>query len=124
MKATRPLEFVCFFPVEFTTKQDGDVYVYLAMDVFSQFVFMLGTGKDREIENVLINLGKLMQHKDFLKHRDKGFTMVFHKYEEYRPAIEAILLPNNGKMVVDDLFLTKKMMPVIKEMYKFMAIQK
>lgn len=39
-KATRPLEYICFFPAKFPTLVNGDVYVFIFVNVYSEFVIM------------------------------------------------------------------------------------
>jgi hypothetical protein len=39
---TRPHELVCFKPFDFDTKEDGKIWMFFALDVFSHF--MMSTG--------------------------------------------------------------------------------
>ena len=40
-KATRPLEYICFFQAEFPTRDDGDVYAFIFVDAHSEFARVL-----------------------------------------------------------------------------------
>ena len=49
---TRPLEYVCFFPVEFPTKE-GTAYVFLAVDAFSKFAINTGSELNDKPETII-----------------------------------------------------------------------
>lgn len=118
LKASRPLEYVCFYPAEFSTVKDGDVYSFLAVDVFSGFVFMTGTERERTDATVLKHVRLLMEDKDFKKHRHKGFTLVFHKYEEIKPDILSVIAPFGGCMLMDDAAVAEVVAPVLGSIFK------
>jgi hypothetical protein len=123
MKATRPLEYVCFFPIEFPTKE-GDVYFFTCVDAYSEFVFQTGAEPSNDNQAVLKHIKLLMENTEFKKHREKGFTLVVHKYKEIQNEIEAIIKPYGGKMIIDDLFVTQKITPVIVHLYKSLPTKK
>ncbi len=119
MKATRPLEFVCFLPVPLGTNKDGTVYSFFAMDVFSKFLFNTGVESHIGKDNLLKHVRLLTDNKDFKKHKVKKYTIVFSGYEEFRTEIEAIISPL-GKMVVDEAFVTKELNPALEEFLKIL----
>lgn len=122
MIATRPLEYVCFFPIELETKADGNVYMYVAVDAYSDFAFMMGTERDTKKETVLGAVRKLINDKDFAKQKHNGFTLVFHKFEELRNDIEKIITPDHGRMIVkDDEDFLSVMQPFLESFYSNMA---
>jgi hypothetical protein len=82
LKATRPFEYLCFFPVELPTRDDGDVYAYIFLDVYSEFLIMSGIEKDRSHKTILKHNRLLIKNKDFLEHKGVPFTLVMHKYKE------------------------------------------
>jgi hypothetical protein len=122
MKATRQLEYVCFFPVEVPTTE-GDAYVFMAVDAFSKFLFQTGIESSLDDTTILKHIGLLLQHKDFKRHSDKGFTLVFHKYANYQNHVNEIILPH-GKFIIDDAFVTQEIIPVAEFLFKSMAKQK
>jgi hypothetical protein len=121
IKATRPLEYICFFPAEFTTRDDGDVYAFMFVDVYSEFVIMTGMEKDRGHKTILKHIRLLTKNKDFLKHKGSPFTLVMHKYEEITEEILHILKPHNGKVLIDDAFVAVKVAPVIESLFASLA---
>jgi hypothetical protein len=116
-KATRPLEYICFFPAEFPTRDDGDVYAFMFVDVYSEFLIMTGMEKDRSHKNVLKHIRLLTRHKDFQLHRGKPFTLVLHKFEEISIDIFRIIKPFKGKVLIDDAFVAEKVSPVLESLF-------
>lgn len=52
-KATRPLEYVCLFPLPVPPeKKHDDLYGFMAVDVFSKFLFHLGVMTSKEFRFV------------------------------------------------------------------------
>ena len=121
LKAIKPLQYVCFFPTEFSTKQDGDLYVYLALDIYSQKLFNLGVFKDNQPLTVLKHIELLMNDKDFKLHRDKGFTLILHKYKSVEPQINTIIAPYKGKVIFNDAYIVDNMMPAIENIFKYIS---
>ena len=71
---------------------------------------------------VLEAVRKLMNDKDFSKQKSKGFTLVFHKFEELRKDIEKIILPDGGRMMVrDDEAFLSVMQPFFEDFFPIMA---
>jgi hypothetical protein len=122
MNAIRSLQYVCLFQADFPTQSDGDVFLYLAVDAYSGFVFITGYEKQRSPELVVKHIKLLLENKDFISEyqKQKSFTLVLHKFEELRPAIEPIIQNMNGRMVVSDLMVTEIVLPVMEEMFKFL----
>lgn len=118
--ATKPCEVLCFFPVEFATRE-GDAYLFLSMDVYSEFLIQTGLEKSNDIEYVLKHIGLLLQHRDFTSRKNRVFTLVLHKHEQHRLKIEALIKPHGGTLVIDDPYLYEKMVPVITNLYSNMA---
>jgi hypothetical protein len=120
LTAIRPCEVLCLFPVEFETQQGG-AYIFLVMDIYSEFLIHTGAEKSNEIENVLKHIGLLLQHKDFASRKNRFFTLVLHKYENYRLMIEAVIKPHGGILVVNDAYVAEKMIPAITNLYNSLA---
>ena len=106
-QATRPFEYICFFPAEFPTQIDGDVYAFIFVDVYS----------GRSIENILKHIRLLTWNKDFLSHKGKPFTLILHKYEELKDDILHIIEPFKGKFLVNDVFVAEKIAPVLESLF-------
>jgi len=125
MKATRPLEFVSVFQVEMPT-DEGNAYVYCALDSHSEFLFQTGIERNRNYETIIKHVNLLMEHPKFKEalERHKSFKLVFHKFTEITPKINAIIEPLGGKMIVNDAFVAKEFAPVIKHLYSSMGAKK
>ena len=118
--ATKPREVLCFFAADMPTQQ-GDVYAFLTIDVFSKYMFMTGVEPKNDIDTMLKQIKLLMNEPNFKQFKNRPFTLVFHKYEQYREKINAILKPFGGTMAINDPYLTVQIMPVLEEMYKGLA---
>jgi hypothetical protein len=123
MNAIRSLQYVCLFQADFPTQADGDVFLYLAVDAYSGFVFITGYEKQRSPELVVKHIKLLLENKDFITayQKQKSFTLVLHKFEELRPTIEPIIHNFNGEMIVSDLMVTEIVLPVVEQMFKFLS---
>ena len=114
---TKPREVLCFFATDMPTKQ-GDAYVFLIIDVFSKYMFLTGVEPKNDLDTMLKHIKLLMNDSVFKQHKNQPFTLVFHKYEQYREKINALLKPYGGTMAINDPYLTVQMMPALEEMYK------
>jgi hypothetical protein len=103
-KAKRPLEYICFFPAEFPTRDDGDVYAFIFVDVYSGFVIMTGMRKNSDYATILKHIRLFTRDKDFIKHKGSPFTLVLHKYEEIKEDILNIIGPLKGEVLINDHF--------------------
>ena len=117
---TRPLEYVCLFPADMPTLE-GDAFMFFALDTFSQFVFNTGVEIQLNDELILKHIELLVKDPDFIKHRDNGFTLVLHKFKHLVFAINAIIKPFNGKVIINDQFVAETFEPFLKSMYQNMA---
>lgn len=120
MNATRPLEFVCFHPVEFETL-DGDAYCYIAVDVYSKALFLIGIDVKNDTDTVLKHVDLLMKNTDFKKQMHNGFTLVFHKYAGVQTDIENIIKPHKGNMSINDPLVTKEVTPVMLHLFEALS---
>jgi len=117
-KATRPFEYICFYPVEIPTRDEGDVYTFVAVDVYSRYLMITGTEKDRSNNTVLKHIRLLTEHKDFVKHKGEKFTLVVHAFRDIVEDIDRIIEPLNGKVIIDDSFVTEIITPVIEHLFE------
>ena len=120
-KATRPLEYICFFQAEFPTRDDGDVYAFIFVDAYSEFVIMTGVEKSRSHSNILKHIRLLTKDKNFLKHKGTPFTLVLHKYEEITDGILHIIKPFKGQVLVNDAFVAENVAPVLESLFSSLA---
>lgn len=118
--ATRSLEYVCLFPVDFPT-QEGDAFIFAAIDVFSEYAFNTGVENQLNDELILKHIELLVNDPEFIKHRDNGFTLVLHKFEHLVFAINAIIKPFNGKVIINDPFVAQTFKPFLKNIYQHLA---
>ena len=123
-KVTRPLEYICFFPTEFPTRDDGDVYAFIFVDAYSEFVIMTGMDKDRDHATILKHIRLLTCNNDFLRQKGKPFTIVLHKYEEIKEDILKIIGPLKGKVIFDDPMVAEHVTPVLESLFASLAGKK
>lgn len=123
-KATRPLEYICFFPAEFPTRIDGDVYAFIFVDAYSEFVIMTGMEKDRSNKTILKHIRLLTRNKDFQRHKGKPFALVLHKYDEIKKEILDIIGPLKGKVIFDDPMVAEHVTPVLENLFASLAGKK
>lgn len=121
--ATRPLEYICFFPAEIPTRNDGDVYTFIFVDVYSGYVIMTGTEKSKSKETILKHIRLLTRDKDFLKYKGEPFTLVLHKYEELKDDILQIIEPLKGSVLINDVFVAEKITPVLESLFATLAVK-
>ena len=115
---SRPCEVVCLLPVPINTIKDGIVYLFMAVDVESEFVFGADAERGDDIEYLLKHIQRLMNNSDFNRHSGQPFTLVLHQYEEYRSQIEALIKPKDGTLVFDSMYVAEIMAPVIESFAK------
>jgi hypothetical protein len=102
IKATSPLEYICFFPAEFPTTIDGDVYAFMFVNAYSKFLIDTGMEKDRSHGTILKHILLFPLHKDFVNRKNGSFILVLHKDEEISKEIFKIINPFNGKVLIHD----------------------
>jgi len=102
-KAKRPLEYVSFFNKTVPIQQ-GLAFAYFGCDAYTGFTFHTGTELNEKPDTILKHISLLMENTDFLKHRDKGFTLVLDRFEELGGKIESIIDPVNGDLLIDKGF--------------------
>lgn len=95
---------------------EGPGFVFIAVDAFSQFAFHLGVERDDNPRTILKNVYFLMEQPDFVKHIDKGFTLVLDEHEELTDEITAILKPVKGKLLFNKVFNHYLSNPVLKSL--------
>lgn len=120
ISATKPLEYICFFPVEIPTGE-GPAFVFLAVDAFSGFAFNTGVEDNDRPETIIKHIYLLTEHPDFVKQNKNGFTLVLHKYQELESRIQSVISSVGGKIQFDGTYLSKIMAPVLKSMFQNMG---
>jgi len=91
----------------------------LAVDAFSEFAYHLGVEKDESAESVLKNIYLLTENPDFLRHRDKGFTLVLEKHNELSERIYTIIHHENGKLMFNKKYNNYISNPVLKSLLDY-----
>ena len=122
-KATRPLEYVGLFQADMATTQDGDVFAFIAVDMFSMKVFFTGAEPNRDNETVIKHTKLLLQDKDFIwgMKEHGSFTLVYHKFTDIVPLLNDIVKPYGGNIMVSDAFVTMVVLPVVEQLFKTIA---
>ena len=118
LKASRPGEYVAFFTVEVPT-MEGPAFVYMGCDAYSEFAFNAGVESDESPENIIKHVYLLTEDKEFVRHRDKGFTLVLEKYEELSDRLKGIIKSVNGRLLYDKKFHDRITKPVRESLGKF-----
>ncbi|MGV3597668.1 MAG: hypothetical protein ACO1PI_07340 [Bacteroidota bacterium] len=117
LQVTRPLEYVWFFPLEVPTKE-GNVYIFLAQDIYSEILFNTGAENILDTRVILKHIQLLLEQPEFKIHIDKGFTLILHKYKELSKEINDIINPFGGKLLVDDAIVATYMEPVLHYLFR------
>lgn len=117
--AKRPLEYVAFLTLRLST-EEGPGFLFIAVDAFSEFAFLLGVEANDSNETFLKYVYKLTENKDFLQHRDKGFTLVLENREEIEEQILSIIIGINGSVIFDKGFNRYISQPVLKSIGDYM----
>ncbi|WP_406845112.1 hypothetical protein [Flavobacterium soyae] len=116
MKTNRPLELVYFFTFSTQTAEDGIVYTFIALDDFSDFIFLLGTETDLTERSIIDNIIALTQNKDFTnRFENKPMTLMlpFEKDTVPHGLVTEILKFFNGSAVYDPDTVFEKIKPVM-----------
>jgi hypothetical protein len=72
-------------------------------------------------ELILKHIELLVNDPNFIKHRENGFTLVLHKFKHLVFAINAIIEPFNGEILINDQFVAETFEPFLKSMYQNMS---
>lgn len=123
LKASRPGEYVAFFTMEVPT-MEGPAFIFLGCDAYSEFAFKTGVEPNENSENIIKHVYLLTEDKAFLKHRDKGFTLVLDRFEELSERIEGIIKPVNGRLLYDKKFHDKIAKPVRVSLSKYVKTKR
>lgn len=122
--ATRPFEHICFYPVEFPTK-DGGCYIFIWVDAFSHFLFQTGIENKVDDHLILKHLHLFLNDPNFVLYfRHLPLSLFLHKYDHLVPSINEVLKPANGKTVVHDQYVAKIVVPVMEQLFSFLMEKK
>jgi|GEM_PF-744967 hypothetical protein len=120
IEATRPGEYVCFYPCSIPTERDGDVFAYVFVDAFSDFVIMTGIEKNDSDKNILKHMRMLLEDERFA-FQNGPFTVVMHKYYHLTKAINVLFEPFGGKVIINDHYVTDIVAPVMESLFEKLA---
>ena len=115
----RPGEYVAFLNIVVPTMEGSD-YIFMGCDGYSEFDFQIGVEPDESPASVIKAVYLLTENKDFVQHMDKGFTLVFDRFEELSERLEAVVKPVNGKVMFNKKFHKKIAAPLVSSMSQFL----
>jgi len=115
---SRPGEYVAFLNFNFQTKE-GPAFIFLGCDGFSEFGFNICVEPDESPASIIKAVYLLTENKDFVRTMDKGFTLVFDRWEELSDRIEAVVKPVNGKILFNEKFHRKIAAPLVSSFSQF-----
>lgn len=118
-KISRPGEYVAFINFMAPTLE-GPAYIFMACDGFSEFAFHIGVEQDESPASVIKAVYLLTENKDFVRHMDKGFTLVFDRWEELSERLESVVKPVNGKVMFNKKFHQKIAAPLVSSINEFL----
>lgn len=119
-EAKAPGDVVALFPADMSQEDDESLMMFVAVDIYSNFLFKPHTAEDNKPETLLLAIQDLMDNEDFKTH-SQPFTLVLHKFEELRSEIEQIIKPHGGTFMVSDSYVHEHITPVMEELFKSMA---
>lgn len=99
LQARYNLEYVAFLHFQMNTIQDGPVHLFFAVDAFSGYAFNLGAEPELNAEAVLKNIYLMCEIPEFREQNTRGFTLVLDDFEAIMDRIEAVIRPENGKVI-------------------------
>lgn len=105
-------ELICIFPIEISLP-DGEYFVFVAIDVKSEFAFEPLIEKGDGIQNLLNYISQLLKDENFRVDYDQPFTLVLHKYQEDIAEVENLVRFHRGSVRVDKELVAKTMAPFI-----------
>lgn len=113
-KTTRPLERVYLTAFGNDTVDDGVIYTFIALDDFSEVLFMLGVEKALNEQAVLNNVINLVNKEDFYQRLTDKFTLVLPFGNTIEDTIDTVISTYNGNVIFDEKLVSKKFKPVFK----------
>ncbi len=114
---TGPRQIICLRPFKFNTQEDGEVFLFFAVDVFSGYLFSLGGSHSLEPGDILNPVEQLMQHEDFLRYTGTPFTLVLDFGDDLVDELNRVVMPHGGRVLVDANFIEDVMMPHMLEFF-------
>ncbi len=109
---TRPVEYVAIFNIKLST-MEGPAYAFLACDGYSEFGFQMCVEPDESPASIIKAVYLLTEDKDFARYMNKGFTLVFERWEELADRLETVVKPVNGKIMFNKRFHNKIAEPML-----------
>lgn len=115
MKTTRPLEVVYLSTLGINTKEDGELFMFFALDDYSQMLFLLGIEENTGEYDWVQKCIAFTQHDDFTKvFKNKPFSLIL-PIELGIPAQEAlteVFTLFNGTVKHNQKLVFEKVAPV------------
>jgi len=121
MKTTRPLELIYLSVFVAPTEEDGDLYVFFALDDYSQFFFQLEVENESNELTIVNNIIKFTQHQDFVKQfNNKPFTLVipFELDTQAESLVNDVLKLFNARVSYNQELVFDKVKPILNTIFK------
>ena len=121
LKAERPYQYWCFYPCSIPTEKDGKPFAYFFVDACSGFTIMTGVEKNDSDKNILKHMRLLLEHEKFGRREGETFTVVMHKYYQVTKAISVLFEPFDGKVIINEHYVTEVVTPVMEKLFEKIA---
>ena len=121
-RATRPLEYVGFFTLKILTEGEA-LFIFLALDAYSGYLFDLGWEMDQKDETILKKIYFLLEDPLFVEYNTEGFTLVMEDHYQLIEPIVVIAGLSNGKVVYDRSYNSFLFQPVYESINRYLKSQ-
>jgi len=120
MTASRPLQIVYLSAFYAPVEKEGDMYVFFALDEYSQFFFQLGIVPEINEQNIVNNIIQFTQNEDFVRvFKKEPFTLIV-PFELDTPAqmlLKEVLQHFNAKVEYNQELVFEKTKPVLNSIF-------
>ena len=120
--ATRPLEFLGFFTLKIQSEGHA-VYIFLALDAYSGYLFNLGWEMDQDDETVLKKIYFLLEDPVFLEYNTEGFTLVMEDHDELAVPIAHIVGLSKGNVMFNRAYNAFLFQPLFESITQYLKSQ-
>lgn len=114
----KPCDVICMLPLKLRTIQDGDVFMFPTLDVYSEFLFQAPVERGDDMEYLLKSIQLLLNNNDFKSKKGKRFVLVLPEYQEHRSQIELLIRPHGGSLIYNQVYVENRMAPAIEYFLK------
>lgn len=111
---TIPGEVIYYEFVPMPTSDRGTVYMCIAMDHASGFVFSLGFAEELTDQAILDKLKELMNNKDF-KRLNRPFRVFTYRAPHLEEQMNTILKPHKGSVIYSEEIVAEGILPFLEK---------